>query len=152
MNARCWRGITHLVLLDTMWGTRAQRAPMWFTINPENTSGKRLHKLLAMTHMEPDFFVGNVCPTMVTHASQHGTPDPAWVIECMRAVPLDVARRAPLLVCGARARATFEPLRSHYAGPVGYFAHPAARNWTAERMKEAAATVRQLYSKRRSMP
>jgi hypothetical protein len=71
-----------VALLESMWGWRGyhsagEDAPRFFQINPENFSGKRLHRLT----MPCDLVVTNACRTVQESANHHGKPDPEWVKE-----------------------------------------------------------------------
>lgn len=113
------------VVLETMWGTPGN-APEWFRINPQNNSGKRLIKLIG----HEDFWVTNVCKEQVGNANQHGVPDLNWLAKNLKRVQCD-----RLLVCGRIAQKSFDQLPSRLEYPILYLPHPAARNWSKERLE-----------------
>jgi hypothetical protein len=128
-----------IVVLETMWDWRAMtssagyaQAPRFFTIHPENFSGRRLHGLL-----DPHrFLVTNACRELVNHATRHGKPDPVWLAENL------ASREAKLiLLCGAVAHQTYLDCGFEASCPVLVGRHPAARNWTREQLAEARKQI-----------
>jgi hypothetical protein len=119
-----------VAILDTMWGSEPGEAPPYFKINPNNHSGRRLYSLLGDGF---SLLVTDSCRELVTSASQHGKPDPAWLLANLTRMEsnrhIDV-----LLVCGKVAQKTyagsdFDPGSSR----VIEMPHPAARFiWTDE--------------------
>lgn len=146
-----------VAILETMWGYRTGRAPRYFKINPLNTSGRRLYKLIGEQNRER-LLVTNVCRELVTSAKHHGKPDARWLAE-------NIVRLAPvtLLVCGSVAKKTFKQAEILIkANPldiievrgafrtfdsiieemkVVYVPHPAARNWTNDRLREVQRKI-----------
>lgn len=129
-----------VAILETMWDWRSltseagyKDAVRFFRINPQNVSGKRLYKLVGT---DADLWVTNACRELVTGPSHHGKPNPEWLSENLKSIdslgPIDL-----LLVCGKVAQATFKtcgyvPIQAR----VLEIPHPAARNWTKERIME----------------
>jgi hypothetical protein len=83
----------------------------------------------------------NCCPYIVADANTHGTPDPLYVANNLRALDTPMFNQATweweygievLLVCGNIAKETFK--RSPYKtyGRILFVAHPAWRAWTNE--------------------
>lgn len=132
-----------VAVLESMWDWRQMtsgagyaEAPRSFRINPENYSGKRLYRIVGD---DADLHVTNACRELVGSASQHGTPDPAWLRENLEILaPFDV-----LLVCGRVAQATYAKTGHEFAGLL-LIDHPAARRWTNEAIAAAAQRVREL--------
>lgn len=142
---------THLVILESMWGWRdpgsvGSRAPHWFPINPENHSGKRLHRILGADPEERSVWVTNACPGVQRTAKDHGTPDPERLRTNIIKFPGDIGW---LIVGGKVAEATLAravlldktrdvphgrfALREKLANSNGFFMpHPAARWWSKE--------------------
>ena len=132
-----------VAVLESMWDWRQMtsgagytEAPRSFRINPHNYSGKRLYRIVGA---DADLHVTNACRELVGAATQHGTPDPAWLRENLEILsPFDV-----LLVCGKVAQATYA--RSGYAfDHTLEIPHPAARRWTPAAIAAAAARVAEL--------
>lgn len=124
-----------LVILDTMWGTRPGKAINWFPINPENHSGKRLFQLTQCQN-PLGIWVTNACPQCTDHATKHGKPDPVWLYGNLMTLS-EFLRKRPLLVCGGVAQKTLKAITDpvyHHKGVVLELAHPAARNWTGEKL------------------
>lgn len=127
-----------LVILDTMWGTRGN-APHWFTINPQNHSGRRLYKLTGAS--EGHLWVTNACPQSVRSAKEHGTPSTIWLRESFAEIP-QRWRSGTLLVCGKVAQQTYDAMmaegrpRFSHRGPVISMQHPAARTWTKSKLED----------------
>jgi hypothetical protein len=126
-----------VALLDSMWGARTGTAPRAFRINSYNFSGRRLYRLVGLG---ADLWVTNSCKELQTHATRHGTPDPAWVAENLRWLE----PCALLLVCGRVAQQAYR--QSGYAAKsqVLEIAHPAARTWTKETMDRIAEEIRSV--------
>lgn len=127
-----------VALLDSMWNwegchTGDVLAARSFRINPDNTSGKRLYKLVGPY---VDLWVTNSCREMCNSANHHGKPDPQWVKENLALLaPFDV-----LLVCGAVAKQTYLSVVLPYPN-VYVMDHPAARRWTNVKMGATAAAI-----------
>ena len=119
-----------IAVLESMWDWRGmtsgagyREAPAFFSINPENFSGKRLYRIVGAN---ATLLVTNACRELVESANHHGTPDPAWLAQNLQSEePFDL-----LLVCGKVAKATYEKSGVHYWEKVIEMPHPAARNWT----------------------
>jgi hypothetical protein len=133
-----------IVVLETMWdwcGLEQSRygnqGPPYFEINPDNHSGRRLYYLLDGV----DFRVTNACPQVVSHSSQHGTPDVAWLTKNLQSVTYDL-----LLVCGRVAQQTFRASTFRPTCPILNMKHPAARNWTNEEMDRWRGLIRRLIN------
>lgn len=113
-----------LVILEVMWGPLDSYRPV-FPINPNNHSGRRLHKI-----MPGWFVVGNACPGIVDRASARGTPDPEHLAKVFQSV---IARRYTLpvvVICGKVARETFQAIsRPTEVRRVMFMPHPAARGF-----------------------
>lgn len=128
-----------VAVLDTMWGDRPGRAPRYFRINPYNHTGKRLYKLIGAENAKR-LYVTNVCRELVTHASQHGKPDPIWLAENLRRLD-----PAVILVCGSVAQKAFDqicPTIWDGNGVEIYMPHPAARCWTKRMLRETERKIR----------
>lgn len=136
-----------VAILDTMWDWDArtskagykETAPPYFRINGNNHSGQRLYKLLGHT----DLLVTNICKELADRASGLGKPDYHWL-----AVNLFAMKFELLLVCGNRAKNTFEQavrktqLRQHIKNSrVIMMPHPAARIWTNAALLAAAEAI-----------
>ncbi len=132
-----FRGCRVLCVLDTMWGNDG-RAPRWFTINPENASGKRLYKITGTE--PPAVWVTNCCPEQVSSASMLGTPSAEWLRKSLEWIP-EGLRTAPLLVCGRRANATYDATGYVHPGSVYRMKHPAARDWTKAEIEETRLRI-----------
>lgn len=134
-----------VAVLESMWDWRQMtsgagyaEAPRSFRINRENYSGKRLYRIVGA---DADLHVTNACRELVASASQHGTPDPAWLRENLEILaPFDL-----LLVCGRIARVTYSRIGREYA-PMLQIDHPAARRWSNEAIEATAARVRELIN------
>lgn len=139
-----------VAILETMWDWRGmtssaghtRTAPRYFTINPENHSGRRLYSLIGGQDIH-HLSVTNACKELACSAKQHGTPDPAWLRENLDGLMCMVSHGGNgidlLLVCGKVAQATYA--RSGFKMPKGRYVleipHPAARFvWTAEKIEE----------------
>lgn len=119
-----------LCVLETMWGSRAGKAPPYFCISPRNHSGRRLYQL---TGEKPGcLWCTNVCPELVTGPNHHGVPSVTWLASNLgKWLSYKTAEGPALLVCGSVAQRTFSQLpRPPYR--TVYVPHPAARNWRAE--------------------
>lgn len=131
---------TVAVVLDTMWGwcgREPEQAPRWYRINPENHSGKRLYKLTGLGMRE--LLVTNICREVVSNPNQYGKPDKVWLRENLGLMDCSV-----LLVCGTRARDTFEQLNRVpvEVGRILKISHPAARNWTTAKLDEVSKLIK----------
>lgn len=126
-----------IAVLDSMWDWRAmtsgagyREAPRHFRINPDNFSGARLYRIAGK---DTDLLVTNSCRELCGSASQHGTPDSAWLAENLRLLePFDV-----LLVCGKVAQATYRDSGYAPQARVLEMPHPAARMWTHAMLNDA---------------
>jgi hypothetical protein len=124
------------VLLESMWGWGAyndpgEEAPRYFRINPDNFSGRRLHRMCNGV----SFLVTNSCRTVQESANHHGIPDPKWVADNLKFLESEGMKL--LLVGGKIAKTTYEKaLTFPYSGlyipgyTVIYMDHPAARRWS----------------------
>jgi hypothetical protein len=121
-----------VVILDVMWGWGAsgslETALPHFRINPNNFSGRRLHKWLPAA-MGWDFVVTNACPELVKTAAGRGKPSLTWLRSNLMSLqttgPLDLA-----LICGQNAKKTFANCGlSLLPNRLLYLPHPAARFW-----------------------
>jgi hypothetical protein len=145
--------MTALVILESMWGWRAassagRRAPQWFPINPENHSGRRLHRLLRVDPEEGQVWVTNSCQTIQAHAKKHGTPDPAYLLKNIIEFPQEIdwllvggkVAEATLGLAGEIDKAGDGAMRAKLEKSRALFLpHPAARWWSKE--MEAAITA-----------
>ncbi len=126
-----------LAVLDTMHDPWAdgEDAPRHFRINPDNLSGRRLWQIIGA---HANLLVTNACRQHVKTADEHGTPDPEWLAQNIRdAEPFDV-----LLMCGKVAQEAYARCGYHPNGTrVFEIPHPAARNWTREKVAEVARLV-----------
>lgn len=127
-----------LCVLESMWGwrgcaTTGERAPQWFAINHQNTSGARLHRILGVDHREGNVWVTNACQTVQRAANDHGTPDPAALATNI----IEFPKRIDWLVIGGKiAGDTFysalsEALISKLCNArILHMPHPAWRMWS----------------------
>jgi hypothetical protein len=130
-----------VAVLETMWDWRQRtsragytQAPRQYRINPANFTGKRLYRIVGHDH---ELVVTNACPQLVTGPNQHGTPDPAWLLENLELIaPFDL-----LLVCGKVAEKTYG-LSGHEFEHTIFMPHPAARMWTHAMLDEMTEKVR----------
>lgn len=122
-----------------MWVGSRGHAPRWFTINPDNLSGKRLYGWLGREGVHHDeLCVTNACREAVERATHHGTPDPEWLAENLeRLRPFSL-----ILVCGKAAQQTIR-LSSTVGARCIFLPHPAARNWTREGLAFAGKLIRE---------
>jgi hypothetical protein len=102
-----------------MWGGDG-RAPRWFTINPDNHSGRRLYWLVGHN----DLLVTNACKEHVSHSTIHGTPDGEWLAKNLQKITYDL-----LLVCGRVAQVTFATCGYRPTCRIIEMPHPANRRW-----------------------
>lgn len=127
-----------VALLESMWGWRGYSAPgdevKYFRINPENLSGRRLYRICG-TH---DLLVTNSCRSCQATASDHGQPDPAWVLSNLRFLASE--KMDLLLVCGKVARATYEQTGFDFRRVI-YMNHPAWRLWSNAALDAMALKV-----------
>lgn len=132
------RTLDAVVVLEVMWDWNAmttdagyaEEAPRWFSINPDNFSGRRLHYLMDGR----SFLVTNACRELVTSAKGRGKADPAWLAENLEAMSKWGYKL--LLVCGGVAWETYQ--KCGYRPPgcrILKMKHPAARDWTTEHLK-----------------
>lgn len=141
-----------VALLESMWGwggynTPGEQAPRYFTINPDNFSGRRLYRLCGFEHQ---LFVTNCCPIVQSSASHHGQPDYSWVRENL--VTLNPFHL--LLVCGKVSKSTYDTIKgfrtikgeAEPAYGVIYMDHPAARRWSNEKLDATAKLIAERLS------
>lgn len=130
-----------IAILEVMWDWRArtsaagfrEQAPRWFDINPENFTGRRLHKWL---HEFDEFKVTNACPELVSSAKGRGTPSKQWLHENLMALhPFNL-----LLVCGRVAQETYEAADALGARVIE-LPHPAARCWNRQGLDLVGSTI-----------
>jgi hypothetical protein len=119
----------NLVLLETAWGWRGiSRLPEWFSINPLNHSGRRLHKIFGAL----PFLVGNSAPEIVSRAKEHGIPCTRHVRGLFLAAFEEHGAPEIVVIGGKIAEATFAaadvPLPDETR--VAFMPHPAARFWS----------------------
>jgi hypothetical protein len=132
-----------VAILESMWdwrqmtsGAGYREALRSFRINPDNYSGKRLYRIVGQ---DADLHVTNACRELCGSANQHGTPDPAWLLENLELL----APFAVLLVCGRVAQATYAQSGHSFDRKLEIM-HPAARTWTNAMIEAAAERVREL--------
>lgn len=110
-----------------------ERAPRFFDINPNNHTGRWLHKWLRGFD---EFKVTNACPQLVSSAKGRGKPCKEWVRENLQLLsPFDV-----LLVCGKVAQETYSRLSAGNARVIE-MPHPAARFWSNQGRKLAEEVI-----------
>ena len=143
-----------VAILDTMYDWRGQtsgaglrQAPCYFRINPDNHTGKRLYDLIGPGNL---LIVTNACKELGMKPTDHGTPDPKWLMKnltllsSMRSIDI-------LLVCGKVAQKTWIEVKvmpsirtwcnPHMKEIV--IPHPAARVvWTREYINEVKQRIR----------
>lgn len=123
-----------IVMLEVMWDWRnvtssagyKSEAPRFFRINPNNHSGRRLHKWLTPQY---EFLATNACPELVSSAKGRGTPSREWVKQNLTQIA--VRRIDLMLVCGKVAQATYDHKDLPDARIIE-IPHPAARFWTSQ--------------------
>lgn len=125
-----------IALLDSMWnwqGFSGGEPVRFFTINPNNVSGKRLYRLVGEN---VELLVTNSCREIGSHANAHGKPDANWVAENLRLLePFDL-----LLVCGLVAKQTYLSKVFAYQN-VLIVDHPAARRWSHVTLEQTAQAI-----------
>lgn len=116
-----------VALLESMWGWRgcSEKGDVipYFRINPDNLSGSRLYRICG----DHNLLVTNSCKECQASASEHGTPDPQWVLKnltFLKSEGMDL-----LLVCGRIAKETYEASGFQFER-VLFMDHPAARRWS----------------------
>jgi len=115
-----------LAVLETMWGGSGH-APGLYHINPQNFTGRRLYKLLGHT----DLWCTNVCREYMAEPTQHGVPDPVWLVQNLKRIDYDL-----LLVCGRVAQNCYDQCGYKPNSRVVKIPHPASRSdWTAGFLK-----------------
>lgn len=149
-----------VAVLEVMWDweeqtSRAgytQRAPKWFKINPRNKTGSVLYHLV-----EPRYglLVTNACPQVVSHPSQHGTPDTEWLRTNLQQL-VSYGWVGCLLVCGKVANKTFDECGFDRECRVVRIPHPAARmwkrrdlEWVRQVIQESDASITATYVRNR---
>jgi hypothetical protein len=130
-----------VVVLQEMWDWASrttafgytEMAPLWYTINPENKSGKMLYNLLG----DKRFLVTNACPELVRSPNHRGKPDPKYLGGNLYALMYKYHYNM-LLVCGKVAWETYLASRKWYHPQcrVVKMKHPAARDWTKEEVEQ----------------
>jgi hypothetical protein len=142
-----------VALLESMWGWRGynepgEDAPVFFRINRDNFSGKRLYRMCG----DANLLVTNSCRTVQESASHHGVPDPEWVgrnLAFLAKQGMDL-----LLVCGQVAKRTYieRPCgwNAHYPN-VLFIDHPAARRWTNARLDEITSQISAIALRKGSL-
>lgn len=143
-----------VAILDTMYDWRGQtsgaglrQAPRYFRINPNNHTGRRLYDLIGPGN---SLIVTDACKELVTKPTDHGTPDPKWLMENLTMLrsmrSIDV-----LLVCGKVAQKTWIEVKATPSIRTWYdprmkeiiITHPAARTvWTREYINEVKQRIR----------
>lgn len=133
-----------VAILETMWDWRGMtsdagytEAPRFFSINPQNHSGRRLYKLVGPN---ATLLVTNACRQLATSAQGHGKPDPDWLRENLE----DLSRGDGfdlLLVCGKVAQAAFKVCGFKSRARVVEMPHPAARRWTKALIAEMTERI-----------
>lgn len=138
----------YLAVLETMWDWESQTtgagytktAPDFFSISPNNFSGKRLYYLTGLDSSER-LWCTNVCPELVSHPSQHGTPNVEWLTRNLERwlaskIYTKEGTDKVVLVCGEVAQTTMNHYRYSGGGikdipaQVLYLPHPANRTWS----------------------
>ncbi len=121
-----------VVVLETMWGGHGN-APGMYRINPHNFTGRRLYWLLG----HEDFWCTNVCREYMQLPTQHGTPDPAWLVHNLKRIDYDL-----LLVCGKVAQRCYLECGYRSLSRVIHIPHPASRSdWTKEFLKHCQKQI-----------
>lgn len=118
-----------VAVLDTFWSSPGDgpNAPGMFRINPYNFTGRRLYWLLG----HKDLWCTDACKNVVYKSIDHGKPDPEWLASNLRRLSCDL-----LLVCGRVAERTFHVCGYAPDCRVVTIPHPAARNWTKEKLNK----------------
>jgi hypothetical protein len=130
-----------VALMESMWGwggynTPGEEAPRFFSINPDNHSGKRLYRLCG----DHTLLVTNCCPTVQASANDHGVPDLQWVRDNLAMA----GEFELLLVCGKIAQATYAKIKEpNPRFQVMLIDHPAARRWTKASLIKVAEEIAQ---------
>jgi len=128
-----------------MWDWRSKTseagyrdAPRYFRINPLNTSGKRLYKLIGPNAA---LLVTDACRELVSSSKEHGTPDPKWLFENLTTLK-NLDRMDVLLVCGKVAQSTYAKCGFDDEGiRVLHILHPAARTWTKDLIQKVTLEI-----------
>ncbi len=122
-----------VAVLEVMWGWCGLESAetQWFSINPDNFTGKRLYKMIGEKH---DLLVTNACKECVETASGKGIPDPVWLRDNVAQLKT-LFKPDLILICGKVPLNTWKLADiSLYHERVIVMPHPAARSWTNERM------------------
>lgn len=129
-----------VVVLEVMWGLPGDRPLRWFSINPDNHSGRRLNSMI-----DGAYTVTNACSDIVHSARHRGTPDKVWLEANLRKLQPDV-----LLVCGKVAQATFSRSMAPKAR-VLVLPHPAARTWSKASIAAARNKIQQAITEAKNV-
>ena len=130
-----WRGMTSGAGYE-------ETAPPYYTINPDNKSGRVLYSWLGRQGEHYDeLLVTNACPQLVTGPNQRGTPDKSWVSKNLK----ELAPFSLLLVCGAVAAKNYYQCDAENSRIIE-LPHPAARTWTREDLAFAGRLIRESQS------
>jgi len=128
-----------IAVLDTYWDPKYEGrvAPRAFRISRTNHSGRMLYKLVGQ---DTDLLVTDACKYVVGNANRHGEPDPKWLGDNLRWLE-SWKYPSVILLCGKVAQRTHE--LSDYAckAPLLSIAHPAARDWSKDRIIKVMRTV-----------
>jgi len=135
-----------VAVLDTMWGERQGSAPRFFRINPENTSGRRLYRLVGE---DVRLIVTNVCRELVDHSNKHGKPDAGWLYQNIRHITAPRFNTQLILVCGQIAQSVFNSILCRFEDEwilrtnLLCLPHPAARIWTEKTIQKQQKRIRE---------
>lgn len=133
-----------LAVLDTMYNWKRladghTEAPRYFRINPRNTTGRRLYRLIGEDNQ---LLVTNCCKEIGSNSNSHGTPDSVWLSENLIELKewFDL-----LLICGGVAKKTYRETDLEFPR-VMHIMHPAARTWTKSMIEETIAKIQNLQT------
>jgi hypothetical protein len=134
-----------LAVLEVMWDWQAMTssagyekiAPRFFSISPDNHTGRRLYWFLEnMLEYESELQVTNACPQLVGSANGRGTPSVPWLEENLQQWRYKLEKAGEkqentlTLVCGRVAQDTYSQVSLKPSSRTIYLPHPAARMWT----------------------
>lgn len=136
------------VVLEVMWDWRSmtsnaeyvEQAPKWFTINPNNFTGRRLHWFLGHN----DFLVTNACPELVSSPNHRGTPSKDWLKSNLKEM-YDRWKFDTVFICGSVARSIYEHNWLPLVRTI-YMPHPAFRGWNRTTLDEAKRRIQSEQS------
>lgn len=156
-----------LAILEVMWDWRGRTtragyratAPIYYKINPQNHSGKRLYWLLGIDPLKPaiqlnHLLVTNACPNLVSSPKERGTPDTEWLRQNIVTIEHELAGEDKqldlILVCGKVAQKTFADIVPKFnifewckekRTRLVFMPHPAARCWNKKALERTRKII-----------